>query len=134
MRQLGNVAVRGIRGSAAELKGRSAYSRCGSQSQGRREHILDVRANHRGRTEVGKAVREYLLRVEGGYTHGPCAQRRKRVSSPGVDGQKGLRLKFNSRQSSTVDTSIPFSARHFDYSTECSTYIPCRQTAIGWPT
>ena len=59
MRQLGNVAVRGIRGSAAELKGRSAYSRCGSQSQGRREHILDVRANHRGRTEVGKAVREY---------------------------------------------------------------------------
>eukprot|EP00976_Prorocentrum_cordatum_P100676 1192322-Prorocentrum_minimum.AAC.4 len=27
--------------------------------------------------------------------------------------------------SSTVDTSIPFSARHFEYSTEYSTYIPC---------
>ena len=57
-----------------------------------------------------------------------------RTSSPGVDGQKGLRLQFNSRQSSTVDTSIPFSARHFEYSIEYSTYIPCRQTAIGWPT
>eukprot|EP00976_Prorocentrum_cordatum_P075893 1182080-Prorocentrum_minimum.AAC.2 len=56
------------------------------------------------------------------------------VASPGVDGQKGPRLQFNSRQSSTVDTSIiPFSARHSEYSTEYSTYIPCRQTAIGWP-
>eukprot|EP00976_Prorocentrum_cordatum_P091611 1188593-Prorocentrum_minimum.AAC.1 len=27
-----------------------------------------------------------------------------RTSSPGVDGQKGLRLQFNSRQSPTVDT------------------------------
>eukprot|EP00959_Pyramimonas_sp_CCMP1952_P302666 6333206-Pyramimonas_sp.AAC.1 len=53
----------------------------------------------------------------------------ERVSSPGVDGQKGLRL-----QSSTVDTSIPFSARHFEYSIEHSMHIPCRQTAIGWPT
>eukprot|EP00959_Pyramimonas_sp_CCMP1952_P431662 9040166-Pyramimonas_sp.AAC.1 len=35
---------------------------------------------------------------------------------------------------STVDISIPFSARHFKYSTEYSTYIPCRRTAIGWPT
>eukprot|EP00959_Pyramimonas_sp_CCMP1952_P311273 6514272-Pyramimonas_sp.AAC.1 len=50
-------------------------------------------------------------------------------TSPGVDGQKGLLSKR-----STVDTSIPFSARHFDYSTDYSTYIPCRQTAIGWPT
>ena len=49
--------------------------------------------------------------------------------SPGVDGQKGLRLQFNSRQSSTVDTSIPFSARHFEYSVKYSAYIPCRQTA-----
>eukprot|EP00976_Prorocentrum_cordatum_P093688 1189480-Prorocentrum_minimum.AAC.2 len=56
------------------------------------------------------------------------------MSSPGVDGKKGLQLQFNSRQSSTVDTSTPFSARHFEYSTEYSTYIPCRQTAIGWPT
>eukprot|EP00959_Pyramimonas_sp_CCMP1952_P002843 58850-Pyramimonas_sp.AAC.1 len=53
--------------------------------------------------------------------------------SPGVDGQKGLRLQFNSRQS-TVDTGIPLSARHFEYSTEYLTYIPCRQTAICWPT
>eukprot|EP00959_Pyramimonas_sp_CCMP1952_P070432 1471171-Pyramimonas_sp.AAC.1 len=29
-------------------------------------------------------------------------------------------------------TCIPFSARHFEYSIEYSTYIPCRQTAIGW--
>eukprot|EP00976_Prorocentrum_cordatum_P099506 1191866-Prorocentrum_minimum.AAC.2 len=50
-------------------------------------------------------------------------------SSPGVDGQNGLRLQFNSRQSSTVDTSIPFSAQHFEYSTGYSAYIPCRQTA-----
>eukprot|EP00959_Pyramimonas_sp_CCMP1952_P265466 5550897-Pyramimonas_sp.AAC.1 len=56
------------------------------------------------------------------------------VPSPGVDGQTGLRLQFNSRQSSTVDTIIPFSARHFEYSIEYSTYVPCRQTAIGWPT
>ena len=35
---------------------------------------------------------------------------------------------------STVDTSIPFSAWHFEYSVEYSTYISCRQTAIGWPT
>eukprot|EP00976_Prorocentrum_cordatum_P077034 1182527-Prorocentrum_minimum.AAC.1 len=34
----------------------------------------------------------------------------------------------------TVDTGIPFSARHFEYSTGYSTYIPRRQTAIGWPT
>eukprot|EP00959_Pyramimonas_sp_CCMP1952_P442507 9263617-Pyramimonas_sp.AAC.1 len=57
------------------------------------------------------------------------------MASPGVDGQKGLRLQFNSRQSSsTVDTSTPFGVRHFEYSVEYSTYIPCRQTAIGWPT
>eukprot|EP00959_Pyramimonas_sp_CCMP1952_P413975 8673469-Pyramimonas_sp.AAC.1 len=31
-------------------------------------------------------------------------------------------------------SSIPFSARHFEYSIEYSTYIPCRQAAIGWPT
>eukprot|EP00976_Prorocentrum_cordatum_P059643 1175582-Prorocentrum_minimum.AAC.4 len=37
-------------------------------------------------------------------------------------------------QQSTVDTSVPFSAWHFEYSTEYSTYIPYRQTAIGWPT
>eukprot|EP00959_Pyramimonas_sp_CCMP1952_P467843 9492265-Pyramimonas_sp.AAC.1 len=43
--------------------------------------------------------------------------------------KKGLRFQFNSRQSSTVDTSIPLSARHFEYSAEYSTYIPCRQTA-----
>eukprot|EP00976_Prorocentrum_cordatum_P090918 1188312-Prorocentrum_minimum.AAC.1 len=55
-------------------------------------------------------------------------------ASPGVDGRKGLRLQFNSRQSSTVNTSIPFSAWHFEYSTEYSTYIPCQRTAIGWPT
>eukprot|EP00959_Pyramimonas_sp_CCMP1952_P177704 3714158-Pyramimonas_sp.AAC.1 len=55
-------------------------------------------------------------------------------ASPGVDGQKDLRLQFNSQQSSTVDTNIPFSARHLEYFTEYSTYIPCRQTAIGWPT
>eukprot|EP00959_Pyramimonas_sp_CCMP1952_P123585 2583613-Pyramimonas_sp.AAC.5 len=66
-------------------------------------------------------------------------QRKLRVTtstSPGVDGEKGgLRLQFNSRQSSTVDTSIPpFSARHFEYSIGYSTYIPCRKTAIGWPT
>eukprot|EP00976_Prorocentrum_cordatum_P047198 953303-Prorocentrum_minimum.AAC.1 len=36
--------------------------------------------------------------------------------SPGIDGQKGLRLPFNGRQSSTVDTGIPFSARHVEYS------------------
>eukprot|EP00959_Pyramimonas_sp_CCMP1952_P159386 3333450-Pyramimonas_sp.AAC.2 len=36
---------------------------------------------------------------------------------------------YNSRQSSTVDTSIPFCARHFEHSTEYSTRIPCRQTA-----
>eukprot|EP00976_Prorocentrum_cordatum_P086340 1186474-Prorocentrum_minimum.AAC.1 len=48
------------------------------------------------------------------------------------NGQKGLRLQFNSRQSSTVDTSIlPFSARHFESSTKYSTYIPCRQIATG---
>eukprot|EP00976_Prorocentrum_cordatum_P055601 1121850-Prorocentrum_minimum.AAC.1 len=47
----------------------------------------------------------------------------------GVDGQKGLRLQLNSRQSSTVETGIPFNARRFEYSTEYSTYIPCRQTA-----
>eukprot|EP00976_Prorocentrum_cordatum_P066092 1178173-Prorocentrum_minimum.AAC.1 len=29
----------------------------------------------------------------------------------------------------TVDTSIPFSTQYFEYSTKCSTYIPCRQTA-----
>eukprot|EP00976_Prorocentrum_cordatum_P096108 1190435-Prorocentrum_minimum.AAC.2 len=57
-----------------------------------------------------------------------------REASPGVDGQKGLRLQLNSRQSSSVDTNTPFSARHFEYSIEYSTYIPCRQTAIGWPT
>eukprot|EP00959_Pyramimonas_sp_CCMP1952_P036882 771587-Pyramimonas_sp.AAC.1 len=34
----------------------------------------------------------------------------------------------------TVDTRIPFSAQRFEYSVECSAYIPCRQTAIGWPT
>eukprot|EP00976_Prorocentrum_cordatum_P073073 1180952-Prorocentrum_minimum.AAC.11 len=56
------------------------------------------------------------------------------TASPGVDGQKDLRLQFNSQQSSTVDTNIPFSARHLEYFTEYSTYIPCRQTAIGWPT
>eukprot|EP00959_Pyramimonas_sp_CCMP1952_P332822 6969398-Pyramimonas_sp.AAC.1 len=28
--------------------------------------------------------------------------------------------------------SIPFRARHFEYSTEYSTYIPCRRTAVGW--
>eukprot|EP00976_Prorocentrum_cordatum_P060893 1176083-Prorocentrum_minimum.AAC.2 len=50
------------------------------------------------------------------------------ITSPGVDGQKGLRPQFNSRLSSTVDTSIPFSARRFEFSTEYSTYIPCRQT------
>eukprot|EP00976_Prorocentrum_cordatum_P096063 1190413-Prorocentrum_minimum.AAC.1 len=33
------------------------------------------------------------------------------VTSPRVDSQKVLRLQFNSRQSSTVDTGIPFSAR-----------------------
>eukprot|EP00959_Pyramimonas_sp_CCMP1952_P397867 8336346-Pyramimonas_sp.AAC.2 len=33
----------------------------------------------------------------------------------------------------TVDTSIPFSARHLEYFIEYSTYIPCRQTAFGWP-
>eukprot|EP00976_Prorocentrum_cordatum_P090760 1188247-Prorocentrum_minimum.AAC.3 len=43
-------------------------------------------------------------------------------TSPGVDGQKGLRLQLNSRQSSTVDTSIPFSTQRFEYSTEYSTY------------
>eukprot|EP00959_Pyramimonas_sp_CCMP1952_P323118 6761375-Pyramimonas_sp.AAC.1 len=37
-------------------------------------------------------------------------------------------------QLSTVDTSILFSAWHFEYSTECSTNIPCLKTAIGWPT
>eukprot|EP00976_Prorocentrum_cordatum_P102687 1193165-Prorocentrum_minimum.AAC.1 len=37
-------------------------------------------------------------------------------------------------QQSTVDTSKPFSAQHFEYSVEYSMYIPCRQTAIGWPT
>ena len=37
-------------------------------------------------------------------------------------------------QLSTVDTSIPCSARHFEHSIEYSTYVPCRQTAIGWPT
>eukprot|EP00976_Prorocentrum_cordatum_P092447 1188947-Prorocentrum_minimum.AAC.3 len=37
-------------------------------------------------------------------------------------------------RSSTVDTSIPFSAWHFEYSAEYSTHIPCRQTAIGRPT
>eukprot|EP00976_Prorocentrum_cordatum_P098967 1191628-Prorocentrum_minimum.AAC.2 len=56
------------------------------------------------------------------------------ATSPGVEGQIGLRLQFNSRQSSTVHTIFPFSARHFEHSTEYSTYIPCRQTAIGWPT
>eukprot|EP00959_Pyramimonas_sp_CCMP1952_P194174 4060460-Pyramimonas_sp.AAC.1 len=40
-------------------------------------------------------------------------------SSPGVDSQKG-QLQFNSRQSSTVDTSIPFSARYIKYSIEYS--------------
>eukprot|EP00959_Pyramimonas_sp_CCMP1952_P043518 910105-Pyramimonas_sp.AAC.1 len=40
---------------------------------------------------------------------------------------------------STVDsrrlwyTNIPFSARHFEYSIEYSTFIPCRRTAIGRP-
>eukprot|EP00959_Pyramimonas_sp_CCMP1952_P047237 985756-Pyramimonas_sp.AAC.1 len=53
--------------------------------------------------------------------------------SPGVDGQKGLRLQFDSRQSSTVDTSKPFvSAQHFEYSTEYSAYNPCPQTATTW--
>eukprot|EP00959_Pyramimonas_sp_CCMP1952_P341671 7157005-Pyramimonas_sp.AAC.1 len=56
------------------------------------------------------------------------------MPSPGVDGQKGLRLQINSPPSSTVDTSTPFSARHFEYSVEHSTYIPCQQTAIGRPT
>eukprot|EP00976_Prorocentrum_cordatum_P104621 1193974-Prorocentrum_minimum.AAC.3 len=41
---------------------------------------------------------------------------------------------FDFNSSTVVDTSRPFSARHFEYSTEYSTYIPCRQTAIGWPT
>eukprot|EP00976_Prorocentrum_cordatum_P085439 1186093-Prorocentrum_minimum.AAC.2 len=38
---------------------------------------------------------------------------------------------FNStvNLNSTVDTSIPFSARRFEYFIEYSTYIPCRQTA-----
>eukprot|EP00976_Prorocentrum_cordatum_P080001 1183800-Prorocentrum_minimum.AAC.2 len=40
----------------------------------------------------------------------------------------------NSRQSSTVNTSTPSSAHHFEASTEFLTYIPCRRTAIGWPT
>eukprot|EP00959_Pyramimonas_sp_CCMP1952_P455282 9471326-Pyramimonas_sp.AAC.1 len=31
--------------------------------------------------------------------------------------------------STTVNTGIPFSARHFEYSTEYLTYIPCQQTA-----
>eukprot|EP00959_Pyramimonas_sp_CCMP1952_P294092 6151160-Pyramimonas_sp.AAC.1 len=36
----------------------------------------------------------------------------------------------------STDTSIPFSAQHFEYSNEYLTYIPCRQNAtyIGWPT
>eukprot|EP00976_Prorocentrum_cordatum_P062994 1176936-Prorocentrum_minimum.AAC.2 len=58
------------------------------------------------------------------------------LASPGVDGQKGLRLQLNSRQSSTVDTSIPFRARHFEYSTEYSTYIaifPADRLPHGWP-
>eukprot|EP00959_Pyramimonas_sp_CCMP1952_P432282 9052718-Pyramimonas_sp.AAC.1 len=33
------------------------------------------------------------------------------------------------KRPSTVYTSIPFSAHHFEYSIEYSTYIPCRQTA-----
>eukprot|EP00976_Prorocentrum_cordatum_P099358 1191802-Prorocentrum_minimum.AAC.2 len=37
-------------------------------------------------------------------------------------------------QQSTVDTSVPFSARHFEYSIDYSTYIPCRQAVIGRPT
>eukprot|EP00976_Prorocentrum_cordatum_P111553 1195382-Prorocentrum_minimum.AAC.2 len=53
-------------------------------------------------------------------------------ASPGVDCRKGLRLQLNSRQSSTVDTSVPFSARRFEYSTEYSTYIPCRRQTAAW--
>eukprot|EP00959_Pyramimonas_sp_CCMP1952_P329026 6888332-Pyramimonas_sp.AAC.1 len=47
------------------------------------------------------------------------------VTSPGGDGQKGLRLQFNSRQSSTVDAGVLFSARHIEYATEYSTCIHC---------
>eukprot|EP00959_Pyramimonas_sp_CCMP1952_P405171 8491850-Pyramimonas_sp.AAC.2 len=57
-----------------------------------------------------------------------------RRQAPESTAKKSLRLQFNSQQSSTVDTSRPFSARHFEYSIEYSTYIPYRQTAIGWLT
>eukprot|EP00959_Pyramimonas_sp_CCMP1952_P166113 3471738-Pyramimonas_sp.AAC.5 len=46
-------------------------------------------------------------------------------SSPGVDGQKGLRLQF------AVDTTIPFSARHFEYSTEYSTLFPADRLPLA---
>eukprot|EP00976_Prorocentrum_cordatum_P094359 1189753-Prorocentrum_minimum.AAC.1 len=71
-----------------------------------------------GRTCGGRAQRVRHV-AQGGWEMGQAPV--------GVDSKKGLRLQFNnSRQSSTVDTSMPFSARHFEYSTEYSTYIPCR--------
>eukprot|EP00976_Prorocentrum_cordatum_P090877 1188291-Prorocentrum_minimum.AAC.3 len=50
-----------------------------------------------------------------------------RQSTPGLGSDV-----VNVTMSSTVDTSIPFSARHFEYSVAYLTFIPCRQTAVGW--
>eukprot|EP00976_Prorocentrum_cordatum_P078859 1183302-Prorocentrum_minimum.AAC.1 len=50
-----------------------------------------------------------------------------------MDRTAAIRDRFETeRLVSSWATSIPFGARHFEYSTEYSTYIPCRQTAIGW--
>eukprot|EP00976_Prorocentrum_cordatum_P079407 1183534-Prorocentrum_minimum.AAC.3 len=70
-----------------------------------------------------------------GVPHPSCTADRPlhpplRGANPGVDGRKdSLRVQFNSRPLSTVDTRKPFNAQHFEYSAKYPTYIPCRQTA-----
>eukprot|EP00976_Prorocentrum_cordatum_P082397 1184799-Prorocentrum_minimum.AAC.7 len=54
-----------------------------------------------------------------------------RTSSPGVNGQNGLRLQFNSRQSSTVDTSIAFSAQYLEYSSNIRRIFPADRLPLA---
>eukprot|EP00976_Prorocentrum_cordatum_P112476 1195538-Prorocentrum_minimum.AAC.3 len=58
-----------------------------------------------------------------------ASPRSRRPKRPSTSIQQSTVVDLDSRRPSTVDTSIPFSAQCFEYSTECSTYIPCRQTA-----
>eukprot|EP00976_Prorocentrum_cordatum_P032477 660499-Prorocentrum_minimum.AAC.1 len=65
----------------------------------------------------------------------PTVLDRQKKRTPVRVKPRGRRPKrpSTSIQQSTVDTSIPFGAWHFEYFTEYSTYIPCRQTVIGSP-